>query len=178
VTIADTAGLRDSEDEIESEGVRRARARAGDADIKILMVEAPALQHIASELSALADQDAFFAINKCDLAPVPPDLRLYGRPTFALSARTGAGLDDFLAALREAVIERAGLGEVPAITRQRHRQSLEQCRDALQRALAAPGLELLAEDLRLAVRAIGRITGRVDVEDLLDVIFREFCIGK
>jgi tRNA modification GTPase len=87
-------------------------------------------------------------------------------------------LDDLLAVLREAVIERAGLSEAPVLTRQRHRRALEQCREALDRALAAPGLELLAEDLRLAVRALGRITGRVDVEDLLDIIFREFCIGK
>jgi len=178
VTIADTAGLRDSDDEIESEGVRRARARAGEADLKILMIDAISTPHIAPELSVLADRDAFFAINKCDLTPVPPDLRLCDRPTFAISAHTGAGLEALLAALREAVIERAGLAEAPAITRQRHRLALEQCRDALQRALAAPGLELLAEDLRLALRAVGRITGRVDVEDLLDVIFREFCIGK
>jgi len=178
VTIADTAGLRDSEDEIESEGVRRARARAGEADIKILMADAANYQHIGSELSDLADADAFFAVNKCDQVSIPPDLRLCGRPAFAISARTGAGVDVLLAALQEAVIERAGLGEAPAITRQRHRWALEECQEALQRALMAPGLELLAEDLRLAVRAIGRITGRVDVEDLLDVIFREFCIGK
>ncbi|HUL05122.1 MAG TPA: tRNA uridine-5-carboxymethylaminomethyl(34) synthesis GTPase MnmE [Candidatus Acidoferrum sp.] len=178
VTVADTAGLRDSEDEIESEGVRRAQARAGEADIKILMVDVADYQHVAAELSALADDDALFAINKCDLAAVPPQTRLCGRPAFAISARTGAGLDSLLAALREAVVERAGLTEAPVLTRQRHRRALERCREALERALAAPGLELLAEDLRLAVRAIGRITGRVDVEDLLDVIFREFCIGK
>jgi tRNA modification GTPase len=87
-------------------------------------------------------------------------------------------LEGLLAALLEAVIERAGLAEAPALTQHRHRRSLEECGECLARAQLAPSIELLAEDLRLAVRAIGRITGRVDVEDLLDVIFREFCIGK
>lgn len=178
VTLADTAGLRDAQDEIESEGVRRARAAARAADIKILMVDAQGYQHMVAELSALADADALFVINKCDVASVPAETRLCGRPTFAISVRTGAGLEALLAALLDAVVERAGLAEAPALTQQRHRRSLEECRDALARAQLASGLELLAEDLRLAVRAIGRITGRVDVEDLLDIVFREFCIGK
>jgi len=178
VTVADTAGLRDTQDEIESEGVRRAKARAGEADIKILMVDASDYQPIAVELTNLADDDAVFAINKCDLLDHQPKAMLCGRPTFAISARTGAGLDSLLAALTEAVIERAGLNESPALTRERHRLALNECLECLGRALAAPAAELLAEDLRLAVRAIGRITGRVDVEDLLDIVFREFCIGK
>jgi tRNA modification GTPase len=178
VTIADTAGLREAQDEIEWEGVRRARAAAGIADVKILMVDVETYQDVGSELSTLANADALFAINKCDLASVPANMRLCGCPTFAISARTGAGLEGLLAALLEAVIERAGLAEAPALTQHRHRQSLEECGVSLARAQLAPGIELLAEDLRLAVRAIGRITGRVDVEDLLDVIFREFCIGK
>jgi tRNA modification GTPase len=178
VTVADTAGLRDTQDEVEAEGVKRARTRAGEADIKILMVDASDDQHIAPDLAGLADSDALFAINKCDLLGHPPTVNLCGRPTFAISARTGAGLDSLLAALTEAVIERAGLGESPALTRQRHRLALNDCLECLTRALAAPDAELLSEDLRLAVRAIGRITGRVDVEDLLDIIFRDFCIGK
>jgi tRNA modification GTPase len=178
VTVADTAGLREGQDEIEAEGVRRAKARAGEADIKILMVEASRPQDIVAELANLADEDALFAINKCDLLEHPPRTVLCGRPTFAISARTGAGLDSLLGALTEAVIERAAVGESPALTRERHRLALRECLECLERALAAPATELLAEDLRLAVRAVGRITGRVDVEDLLDVIFREFCIGK
>jgi tRNA modification GTPase len=178
VTVADTAGLRDSRDEIESEGVRRAKVRAGEADIKILMTDGSGYQHIAPELAGLADDDALLTINKCDLLEHEPHVMLCGRPTFAISARTGAGLDKLLAALTEAVIERAGLSESPSLTRERHRLALDACVECLRRALAAPATELLAEDLRLAVRALGRITGRVDVEDLLDIIFREFCIGK
>jgi tRNA modification GTPase len=178
VTVADTAGLRDAQDDVEAEGVRRAKARAGEADIKILMVDATDDQDMVSELAALADDDALFAINKCDLLVEEPSAILCGRPTFAISARTGAGLDGLVFALTEAVVERAGLSESPALTRERHRLALKACLESLAGALAAPAVELLAEDLRLAVRAVGRITGRVDVEDLLDAIFREFCIGK
>ena len=178
VTIADTAGLREAQDEIESEGVRRAKTRAGESDIKILMTEASDHQHIVADLVRLADDDALFAINKCDLLDHQPTTILCGRPTFAISARTGMGVDRLLAALTEAVIERAGLSETPALTRERHRLALDDCLACLAQALAAPAVELLAEDLRLAVRAIGRITGRVDVEDILDIVFREFCIGK
>jgi tRNA modification GTPase len=178
VTVADTAGLREAQDEIESEGVRRAKAKAGEADIKVLMVDASSGLHIVATLADLADDDALFAINKCDLLDQWPTVLLYGRPTFAISARTGAGLDSLLAALTEAVIERAGLSETPALTRERHRSALKECLECLERALAAPATELLAEDLRLGVRAVGRITGQVDVEDILDIVFREFCIGK
>jgi tRNA modification GTPase len=81
--------------------------------------------------------------------------------------------------LRDLVTRDLGVsGSAPSLTRLRHRRALETCRDSLARALAADEVALAAEDLRLAVRALGRITGRVDVEDLLDVIFREFCIGK
>jgi tRNA modification GTPase len=178
VTVADTAGLRESEDTIEQEGVRRARASAAAADLKILMVDAGSYPSVDQELTAFADADALFVVNKCDLVQLDGVVRLAGRPALAISALTGAGVDVLLAALTEAVIERAGLSESPLLTRERHRHALEECRDSLGRALAADSVEPFAEDLRLAVRAIGRITGRVDVEDLLDVIFREFCIGK
>ena len=76
------------------------------------------------------------------------------------------------------VASRFAGGSAVMLTRARHRQALERCRAALDRAIAAPLPELVAEDVRLAVRGLGSITGRVDVEDLLDVIFRDFCIGK
>lgn len=178
VTVADTAGLRESVDEIEREGVRRAKLTAEAADYKILMSDARNYPDIDRGLAAFADGDSMFVVNKCDLVPSTSVTPLLGRPTLGVSALTGAGLDQLLAALTEAVIERAGLTENPLLTRERHRRGLEECHDSLARALRAGSVELLAEDLRLAVRAIGRITGRVDVEDLLDAIFREFCIGK
>jgi tRNA modification GTPase len=178
VTLADTAGLRETEDAIEQEGVRRARASAEAADYKILMIDARSYPNIDQGLAALVDADTLFVVNKCDLVQPEGVWTLTGRPALAVSALTGAGLNELLAALTEAVVERAGLSESPLLTRERHRRALEECRDGLGRALTAASVELLAEDLRLAVRAIGRITGRVDVEDLLDAIFREFCIGK
>jgi tRNA modification GTPase len=99
--------------------------------------------------------------------------------TVSISAETGEGIETLLTAITkklEAIFSVAR--EAPSLTRARHRAALEESRAALERAATATLPELLAEDLRLALRALGRITGRVDVEDLLDKIFSEFCIGK
>ena len=96
---------------------------------------------------------------------------------FPVSALTGEGLDILLTALAARIAATYQI-EAPVLTRARHRQALEDATAALDRALAADLPELRAEDLRLALRSLGRITGIVDVEDLLDVIFRDFCIGK
>jgi tRNA modification GTPase len=178
VTIADTAGLRQTQDEIESEGVRRALAHAEASDIKILLFDATRYPNVDAQTIRLADQNAIIAINKCDLTSLGPDVLIKGSPALAISAKTGAGMETLLDRLTAAAVESIGVATAPALTRARHRHALAEGRDALERSLMASAPELLAEDLRLAVRAIGRITGRVDVEDILDVIFREFCIGK
>jgi tRNA modification GTPase len=178
LTLSDTAGLREAGDAVEREGVRRARASAAASDYKILMVDARVYPNIDPEVAELVDADTLFVVNKCDLVSVEGVTAMAGRPALAVSALTGLGIDELLKALTDAVVERAGFSEIPLISRERHRRALEECRAGLERALAAGSIELLAEDLRLAVRHIGRITGRVDVEDLLDVVFREFCIGK
>jgi tRNA modification GTPase len=95
-----------------------------------------------------------------------------------ISAKTGDGIDALLAWLEAQVIARAGTSESMPMTRARHREALTDAHAALARFASAKALDIAAEDLRIAARALGRITGRVDVEDLLDVIFREFCIGK
>jgi tRNA modification GTPase len=95
-----------------------------------------------------------------------------------ISAVTKAGIDEFIDALTRMIENLIGRVDTPTITRQRHRESCAACLKALERALIAPLPELTAEDLRLSLRELGRITGRVDVEDLLDVVFRDFCIGK
>lgn len=186
VIVADTAGLRDSTDAVEREGVRRAAARADWADLKLIVLDRADWPDVPDDLRALAaDGRALVLVNKADLAPVDGlgNLDLDGAPVLALSARTGTGVDGFLARLTEAVrgLAVAGAGAAPGPTRARHRHALEEARTALAQALdgwSTRGPELVAEDLRLAARAIGRITGRVDVEDLLDVIFADFCIGK
>jgi len=174
VLLADTAGLRDAADQVESEGIRRALDRAAKADLKLLVFDGGELPDPAT--LALADEDAILVMNKADLpGAVAP---LVGRPILPLSARTGDGVPALLSALEQAVAARYAPSGAPALTRARHRSALEECRENLHRAQQAPLPELAAEDVRLAVRALGRITGRVDVEDLLDVIFRDFCIGK
>jgi tRNA modification GTPase len=166
VIVADTAGLRETADAVESEGVRRALARAEQSDLVLLLLDGTA--------GAPPPRDADLVVwNKADL----PGFR--ARNGLALSLKSGDGLDKLLIKLEEIVSARLEMGgEAPAITRARHRHALEEAVAALARSIQVPEPELFAEDLRLAVRAIGRITGRVDVEDLLNVVFRDFCIGK
>jgi len=186
VVLADTAGLRESGDEIEREGVRRAQARAASADLRLLVVAADAhddWQRMVRDLAAgTAGWDGardIVVLNKVDLlgGKVPAEGGV------ALSALSGSGLPELLARLeRSAALVMSDGGSagdgVPPLTRARHREALTDCRQALARALVAPEIALAAEDLRLAVRALGRITGVVRVDELLDVIFRDFCIGK
>lgn len=177
VILADTAGLRDGGDVIEQEGMARARARADDADVVLAVIDASRWPAVEPETLALIDQRTLVVANKMDAATVG-DLVVAGVPALPISARSGAGLDGLTIALAARCAERFDGAESGAITRARHRTALSECRDRLLGALAAPLPELAAEELRLAARGLGRITGRVDVEDLLDVIFRDFCIGK
>lgn len=178
VVVADTAGIRDSGDEIEREGVRRARARAAHADLRIVLLDAGVWPEVPGEIAGLIDGESLLVLNKIDTRRPPGTLEIGGRHVAPVSALTGEGIASLVEILEREAIARMAVSETPVLTRLRHRQALETCLEALQRSLNAPMTELGAEDLRLAVRGIGRITGRVDVEDLLDVIFREFCIGK
>jgi tRNA modification GTPase len=184
VLIADTAGLRDSSDAIEQEGVRRALARAEVADLRLILLDAT--RPDATVDRGLVDDDAIVAVNKIDLTPpmtwLPARRRLEDsfrmRIDARLSVTTGEGMAALLDRLTAEVAKRVGLVGDPPLTRARHREALRDCLDALTRFAEAPLVELAAEDLRHAARSLGRITGRVDVEDMLDVIFRDFCIGK
>jgi tRNA modification GTPase len=177
VVLSDTAGLRAAEDEIEAEGVRRAMARAAAADLKLLLFDASLWPKTDPATIAQIDDNALILLSKCDISTID-GAEVGGHRAFPVSARTGAGMNELLAAIETMVADRFSPGEMPALTRRRHREALEECHAALVRAAAASSAELKAEDLRLAARALGRITGRVDVEDILDRIFRDFCIGK
>ncbi len=168
VTLADTAGLRETLDEIEAEGVRRALARAEAAQLRLLVLPADAPPDPA--VLALAGPDALLVGSKADLGPVAPG-------ALAVSAATGAGLEALKARLAEEVARRAGSGDAAGLTRPRHRAAVAEALAALDR-LPHRLPELRAEALREALRALGRITGRVDVEAVLDRVFGEFCIGK
>lgn len=177
VTLADTAGLREAEGRVEREGISRARARAESADLRLVMVA----EGIGD--FGLARAGDFRIVNKADRLEGPQvDSGEGVERVYRLSALTGAGVEDLVQALSERVEALYGAREYPLITRARHREGLQDCAACLERALDGLRLgrdaALVAEDLRLAMRALGRITGRVDVEDLLDVVFRDFCIGK
>jgi tRNA modification GTPase len=183
VTVLDTAGLRDSADPVEREGVRRARERAAEADLVLWVVDAsapePALPH--AELGGRSP-GTWIIVNKCDIAQYDCGkvAEYRGQERLKLSAKTGHGFDKLLKMLEEVLADSFSTDRSVLITRARHRHLLERCRQSLGRALAEPeGREdITAEELRLAARDLGRLTGRVDVEDVLDVIFRDFCIGK
>jgi tRNA modification GTPase len=187
VLLSDTAGLRPEQihetghDKIESEGVRRAISRAQDADIKILVFDGT-LEKPDEHTLVQLDEKSILVVNKIDARVDRYDWSFFVQHSvkeISVSARTEKGIDDLLSALsaRISTLMDAPRGSVN-LTRARHREALEECTARLSAALHAPSPELMAEDVRLAARALGRITGRVDVEDLLDVIFRDFCIGK
>jgi tRNA modification GTPase len=174
VTLVDTAGLREAADAIEAEGIRRARARAAEADL-VIHVALP-LSRDAGEGGGQSEPGEGKAVltvaNKIDLGGVVP------QGAIGVSAKTGAGLDalrDRLAAHASALTQAEG---PPPLTRARHRAALAEAAERLRGALVAGWPELRAEDLRLALRALGRITGHVGVEDILDTLFSQFCIGK
>ena len=174
VTLTDTAGLREAESKVEAEGVRRALARTEQADVVLWLVDATA--PIWELPAALEIRTAICVLNKIDLERgFTPH-----RDCLQISARTGQGLDRLVEALEEqaAHVAETGLAS-PLMTRARHRAELEGARVALQR-FGQPTLspELKAEELRIAARHLGRLTGRIDVEEVLGAIFGEFCIGK
>jgi tRNA modification GTPase len=218
VTLLDTAGIRESEDPIEREGVRRARERAAAADVVLWVVDArePAwrdetgvgglpverplwIVHNKIDLLEAADRNESMlsSIENCEsgratyetlismvnkgLAPSHESKFTGAELEFNVSASTGTGIESLLTALAQRAEYFLGGSEPALVTRERHRRLLEEASAALRRALA-PTLvqreDLLAEELRLAARALERLIGRVDVEDVLDVIFRDFCIGK
>lgn len=174
VTVLDTAGMRESDDPVEREGVRRARARAAEADLVLWVTDA------GERSREPPPARAWPVYNKLDVLGPAARGRLEsgdGR-AFAVSALDGTGIDRLVAALEQFSREALAGAESALITRTRHRHLLNEAAQALQRGLAAPSEELFAEELRLAARALGRLVGRVDVEDILDALFREFCIGK
>ena len=164
VTIVDTAGLRETGDPIEAEGVRRARARAEAADLVVTVIEAGA------PIEALAG--GLIVANKCDLDADP-------RPeVIPVSALSGAGLDLLRARLAQRATALTQSGGPPPLTRARHRAALQTAARWLADAEDTIAPELRGEAMRLALRALGSITGQVGVEEILDSIFRQFCIGK
>jgi tRNA modification GTPase len=193
VTVIDTAGIRETDDPVEREGVRRARARAAEADLVLWLVDAPYEKSLDR-----ADAPVWVVRNKIDLDTVSSDAAVpkpgagnprqpagvfgqrRGSADFKISAGRGDGIQELIAALIAFAQNYFGASEGGLISRERQRKLLEETVVSLQRSIGmmGQGEELAAEDLRIAAQSLGRLLGRVDVEDLLDVIFRDFCIGK
>ncbi len=198
VTLIDTAGIRETSDPVEQEGVRRAKARAGDADLVLWLTDDRPLAD--TPMDDLGAAPRWLIRNKVDLdvgsevengvgilaakqgpfgGGIATDNPVLGG-RFAISAERGDGMPDLVDAIRGYAEHYFAAGESGLIGRARHRELLRTTIDMLHRSIGAKdrGEELVAEELRAAAFALGRLLGRVDVEDLLDVIFRDFCIGK
>ena len=189
VIVADTAGLRPDQigqkgqEGIESEGIKRALNRAQEADLKLLVFDSSQQEPDPHTLD-LVDDDALIVVNKRDLhAPDWQKLfhvkQVSENQIVTASTMSADGLGDLLSVLTGRIAAMMAVSrETPPLTRRRHRLYLEECLEALQKATEQSLPEIMAQELRFAVNSLGRITGRVDVEDLLDVIFKDFCIGK
>uniref|UniRef100_A0A3P9J4H5 5-taurinomethyluridine-[tRNA] synthase subunit GTPB3, mitochondrial n=1 Tax=Oryzias latipes TaxID=8090 RepID=A0A3P9J4H5_ORYLA len=205
VLLSDTAGLRDSTDLIEQEGVRRARERVQQADLTLVVVDSVLLpfevqkaagtlqENLTSVLPDLKQPDkdrCLLVLNKTDLLPEAQrqklDRELKGvsglPPVCLISCQTHEGLQDFLSVLQSRVKTLCGdpLSDAPTLTQARHRAHLQQCVAALAQyqTLRDTDLALAAEGVRLALTSLGRITGKLGAEEILDIIFKDFCIGK
>ena len=168
VTLVDTAGLRETADEVEAEGVRRARRHAEQADLVVRVVDADSG---ADDAVDAGDVHELVVCNKIDQASAPPGI-------VGVSARTGAGLLDLVQLLSQHARALTAQGGTAPFTRARHRVGISEAAAHLADAARAHWPELRGEELRLAMRALGRLTGAVGVEDLLDTVFGQFCIGK
>ncbi len=171
ITLVDTAGLRESSDEIERLGVTRTLARIDQADLILWLSEGARISPDGN-FSSAQGTELIAVATKSDIFPPPAD-------HLAISGKTGLGLDRLLDEILERAKRRLGDGSNALLTRQRHRGLVEDAADCVASALAADKpLEIVADDLRAAGRALGRIVGGVDVEQILDAIFAQFCIGK
>lgn len=176
VTVIDTAGIRETDDPVEQEGVRRARARAADADLVLWLADSP-----SAEIEQQGTAPVWLVRNKIDITDGgQPMAEREGKPSFEISASRGDGLPELIAALVGFAQSYFGGSEGGLIGRTRQRKLLEETAASLRRCIdvVGEGEELAAEELRTAIHSLGRLLGRVDVEDILDVIFREFCVGK
>lgn len=201
VTLIDTAGVRESTDPVEQEGIRRARLKAEEADLTLWLVDAAGGEPVLPTDGAGTDDKTLIIINKMDTTNLKSEVKfsienifnnefvsslihslgVSRETTVPISARDGFGVDLLLDRIADFAADYFGAAEPALITRERHRHALQATVEALNRAIALPahGAEdLVAEELRMAATALGRLTGRVDVEDILDVVFRDFCVGK
>ena len=180
VTLSDTAGLRDSEDVVEAEGIRRARLRAQEADLR-LWVRAPGVGQDGGQsddpAAAFAQADDLQILNKADLGAASP---AEGIEALTVSTATGQGLSELHDWIAARLARDLSGADFPAVTRERHRRRLAEALAAVEAGRRALDLapEMAGDDLRRAADALARVTGAIGVEDILGEVFSTFCIGK
>ena len=180
VIVSDTAGIRDSKDEIEQKGVKLALNRADDADLKLVIIDGNS-NDLNKTLKDFVDENAILVVNKSDLLNGNLNEKFKKHEYVLISIKNNYNLDQLISKIKNKLKNKFISNEDILITRERHRQHLEHCIAYLKRFKNKKGskeFDKAAEDLRLATRQLGMIVGKVDVEELLDSIFNDFCIGK
>ena len=180
VIVSDTAGIRASKDEIEKKGIKLALKRAEDADLNIIILEPKSID-FTSFLTDLADEKAIIVINKSDLGIEKLDEKIKKYNPIRISIKEEKNLDKLIYLIKAKLKNKFITSEDILITRERHRENLEQCLFNLknfEKKNEQKDFDKAAEDLRLATRQLGAIVGKVDVEEILGSIFSDFCIGK
>ena len=180
VVVSDTAGIRESKNEIEKKGIKLALKKAEDADLKLIVVEAKNVD-FKGVLKELMDENAILVINKSDLLSDALNSDIKHLEHVLISVKNNLNLDDLISKIKNKLKNKFITSEDTLITRERHRQHLQQSLNYLkdfEEKNEAEDFDKAAEDLRLATRHLGMIVGKVDVEEILGSIFNDFCIGK
>ena len=180
VIISDTAGIRESKDEIEKKGIRLSLKKAENADLKLVVVDAKSID-LSGFLNDLLKNDAILVVNKSDLIKDKLDPEILKLNHVLISLKDNSNIDELIKKIKNYLRDKFITEEDILITRERHRQHLVQCVDHLKNFLdknSKKDFDKAAEDLRLATRHLGMIVGKVDVEEILGSIFNDFCIGK
>ncbi len=180
VIVSDTAGIRDSKNEIEKKGIKLSLNRADEADLKLVVVDAKNLD-FTDILKGLLDQNAILVINKSDLLKEDIDSEIKKLNHVLISIKENLNIDELILKIKNNLKNKFITSDDILITRERHRQHLEQCLEHLKsfnKKNDVEDFDKAAEDLRLATRHLGMIVGKVDVEEILGSIFNDFCIGK
>ena len=180
VIISDTAGIRDSKNEIEKKGIKLSLNRADEADLKLIVVDVKNLE-FTDVLKGLLDDNAILVINKSDLLKQDIDPQIKKLNHVLISIKEGLNIDELISKIKNNLKNKFIMTNDILITRERHREHLQQCLNHMNNFIkkkAVDDFDKAAEDLRLATRHLGMIVGKVDVEEILGSIFNDFCIGK
>jgi tRNA modification GTPase len=180
VIVSDTAGIRESKNDIEKKGIKLSLKRADEADLKLVVVDVKKLD-FTDILKGLLDQNAILVINKSDLLKGDIDPEIKKLNHVLISIKENLNIDELILKIKNNLKNKFITSDDILITRERHRQHLEQCLEHLNNFNKKNEIEdfdKAAEDLRLATRHLGMIVGKVDVEEILGSIFNDFCIGK